>query len=200
MWHESAPMALLKIARMGNPVLKKVAEPVADPTDPAIATLAADMIETLDDIGGNGLAAPQVHVSKRVVVYRIAAHQIPSGAHCKPLPWTVLVNPVIEPLTDEREPIWERCLSIPGLHGIVPRYTRVRCTAQAMDGSRIERVTRGFHAMLLQHECDHLDGILYPMRMSDLSTLAFNSELGDRGFLYPRAVEEFEDNDATADT
>jgi len=192
-------MALLKIARMGNPVLKKVAEPVADARDPEIAKLAADMIETLDDIGGNGLAAPQVHVSKRVVVYRIAPHQIPPGAHFKPLPWTVLINPVIEPLTDEKKPIWERCLSIPGLHGIVPRYTRVRCTAQAMDGGRIERITRGFHAMLLQHECDHLDGILYPMRMTDLSTLAFNSELGDRGFLLPRAPEEFEDNGVTAD-
>jgi peptide deformylase len=193
-------MALLKIARMGNQVLKNVAEPVADPTDPEVATLAADMMETLEDIGGNGLAAPQVHVSKRVVVYRIAPHQIPAGSHFKPLPWTVLINPVIEPLTDEKKLIWERCLSIPGLHGMVPRYTRVRCTAQAMDGSSIERVTRGFHAMLLQHECDHLDGILYPMRMTDLSTLAFNSELGDRGFLYPRTAEEFEDNAATADT
>src|SRR6185437_14283265 len=138
-------MALLKIARMGNPILKKIAEPVADPTDPQIAKLAADMKETLEDIGGNGLAAPQVYVSKRIVVYRIAAHQIPAGVDFKPLPWTVLVNPVIEPLTDEKKPIWERCLSVPGLHGVVPRYTRVRCTAQALDGSCIERVTRGFH-------------------------------------------------------
>jgi peptide deformylase len=193
-------MALLKIARMGNEVLKKIAEPVADPTDPAIATLARDMMETLEDVGGNGLAAPQVHVSKRVVVYRIAPHQIPAGSGFKPLPWTVLINPVIEPLTDEKKLIWERCLSIPGLHGMVPRYTRVRCTAQAMDGNPIERVTRGFHAMLLQHECDHLDGILYPMRMTELSTLAFNSELGDRGFLYPRPAEEFAESDAVAGT
>ena len=188
-------MALLKIARMGNPVLRKIAEPVADPTDPEVARLAADMMETLLDIGGNGLAAPQVHISKRVVVYRIAPHQIPAGSGFKPLPWTVLINPVIEPLTEEKKLIWERCLSIPGLHGMVPRYTRVRCTAQATDGSPIERVTRGFHAMLLQHECDHLDGILYPMRMTDLTTLAFNSELGDRGFLYPRPAEEFEESD-----
>jgi peptide deformylase len=181
-------------------VLKKIAEPVADPTDPAIATLARDMMETLEDVGGNGLAAPQVHVSKRVVVYRIAPHQIPAGSGFKPLPWTVLINPVIEPLTDEKKLIWERCLSIPGLHGMVPRYTRVRCTAQAMDGSPIERVTRGFHAMLLQHECDHLDGILYPMRMTELSTLAFNSELGDRGFLYLRPAEEFAESDAVAGT
>lgn len=191
-------MALLKIARMGNPVLRKVADPVKDPTAPEVAELAASMRETLEDVGGNGLAAPQVHVSQRVVVYRIAPHQIPSGSSFKPLPWTVLVNPVIEPLTDEKKLIWERCLSIPGLHGRVPRYTRVRCTAQALDGTRIERVTRGFHAMLLQHECDHLDGILYPTRMNDLSTLAFNSELGERGFLYPRAAEEFEDDFAPA--
>jgi peptide deformylase len=191
-------MALLKIARMGNPILKRIAEPVSDPTDPQIAKLAADMRETLEDIGGNGLAAPQVYVSKRIVVYRIAAHQIPAGADFKPLPWTVLVNPVIEPLTDEKKPIWERCLSIPGLHGVVPRYTKVRCTAQALDGSRIERVSRGFHAMLLQHECDHLDGILYPMRMTDLSTLAFNSELGEHGFLFPRAAEEFVEDTADA--
>jgi peptide deformylase len=191
-------MALLKIARMGNPVLRKIAEPVADPTDPEVARLAADMMETLLDIGGNGLAAPQVHVSKRVVVYRIAPHQIPAGSDFKPLPWTVLINPVIEPLTQEKKLIWERCLSIPGLHGMVSRYTRVRCTAQAADGSPIERVTRGFHAMLLQHECDHLDGILYPMRMTDLTTLAFNSELGDRGFLYPRPADEFEENDTAA--
>jgi len=193
-------MAILKIARMGNPVLKKIAEPVSNPRDPHIAKLAEDMKETLEDIGGNGLAAPQVYVSKRIVVYRIAAHQIPPGSNFKPLPWTVLVNPVIEPLTDEKKPIWERCLSVPGLHGVVPRYTRVRCTAQALDGSRIERVVRGFHAMLLQHECDHLDGILYPMRMTDLSTLAFNSELGERGFLFPRPAEEFVEDETAATT
>ncbi len=192
-------MALLKIARMGNPALRKVAEPINDPTDPEVAELAASMMETLEDVGGNGLAAPQVHVSKRVVVYRIAPHQIPSGSSFNPLPWTILVNPVIEPLTDEKKLIWERCLSIPGLHGMVPRHTRVRCTAHALDGARIERVAVGFHAMLLQHECDHLDGILYPMRMNDLSTLAFNSELGERGFLYPRAAEEFEDGFTPAD-
>ena len=188
-------MAILKIARMGNPVLAAVAQRVPDPTNPEIARLANDMIDTLDDIGANGLAAPQVHVGKRIVVYRIAAHQIPQGAKLAPLPWTVLVNPVIEPLTDEKKPIWERCLSIPGLHGQVSRYTRVRCTAQALNGSRIERVARGFHAMLLQHECDHLDGILYPMRMTDLSTFAFNSELGERGFLYPRSPDEFEEDE-----
>lgn len=178
---------------MGNEVLKRVAEPVEDPTDPAIARLAADMRETLEDIGGNGLAAPQVHVPKRLVVYRVAAHQIPPGARMQPIPWRVLVNPVLAPLTEQKEPIWERCLSIPGLHGAVPRYTRVRLQAVRLDGAPIDVVASGFHAMLLQHECDHLDGILYPMRMTDLSMLAFNSELGDRGFFVSRPAEEFVD-------
>lgn len=184
-------MAILKIALMGNPVLKRVAERVPDPTAPEIAQLAADMRETLEDIGANGLAAPQVHVSKRVVVYRVAQHQIPPGSTMKPIPWRVLVNPIVTPLTTEKKPIWERCLSVPGLHGEVERYTSIRLQASGLDGAPINIRASGFHAMLLQHECDHLDGVLYPMRMTDLSKLAFNSELGDRGFFVPRSVEEF---------
>ena len=186
-------MAILKIALMGNDVLRKVAEPVDDPADPEIARLAADMRDTLDDIGANGLAAPQVHVSKRVVVYRITAHQIPPGAQMGPLDWRVLINPVITPASDEMMTIWERCLSIPGLHGAVPRYRHVRLRTQQLDGSSTEFEAAGFHAMVLQHECDHLDGILYPMRMTDLTTLSFNSELGDRGFFMPRDPAEYVD-------
>ncbi|MBM3581888.1 MAG: peptide deformylase [Alphaproteobacteria bacterium] len=186
-------MAVLKIALMGHPILRRAAEPVADPTDPEIRKLADDMRETLEDIGANGLAAPQVHVSKRVVVYRVAPHQIPPGAAMKPILWRTLVNPVVTPRTEEKKPIWERCLSVPGLHGQVPRYTKVRVSAKQTDGSDLTIDATGFHAMLLQHEIDHLDGILYPMRMTDLSTLAFNSELGDRGFFVPRSPEEFID-------
>lgn len=186
-------MAILKIALMGNPILKKVAEPVADPTAPDIKKLADDMRETLENIGANGLAAPQVHVSKRVVVYRVAPHQIPAGSTMKPIPWRVLVNPVLTSLTDEKKPIWERCLSLPGLHGQVLRHTEVRVTAKQTDGRDLDITATGFHAMLLQHEIDHLDGILYPMRMTDLSTLAFNSELGDHGFFVHRSPEEFVD-------
>jgi peptide deformylase len=184
-------MAILKIARMGNDILKRVAEPIDDPTEPAIARLAEDMRETLEDIGANGLAAPQVHVSKRLFVYRIAARQIPPGAALRPIPWRVLVNPILTPLSEEKQPIWERCLSIPGLHGEVPRYTQVRVEAVGLDGEAIDIAARGFHAMILQHEYDHLDGILYPMRMTDLSKLAFNSELGERGFIVPRSPDEF---------
>jgi peptide deformylase len=184
-------MAILKIAKMGNPVLYRVASPVVDLVIENIADLAEDMKETLEDIGGNGLAAPQVHVDKRVVVYRILAKQIPEGSNLKPVDWQVLINPVITPLTDEKLPIWERCLSLPGLHGQVSRYSKIELNAIAEDGSEVSIVAAGFHAMLLQHECDHLDGILYPMQMTDLSTLAFNSELGDKGFLVPRDPAEF---------
>ena len=176
---------------MGNEVLKRVAEPIDDPRDPAIADLACDMRDTLDDIGANGLAAPQVHVSKRMIVYRVTARQIPEGADMEPLDWRVLINPVLTPTSDEMMTIWERCLSIPGLHGRVPRHRDVRVEAQQLDGSSIDIAARGFHAMLLQHECDHLDGILYPMRMTDLASLSFNSELGDKGFMIPRDPAEF---------
>jgi len=185
-------MAILKIARMGNPVLKAVAAPIEDPTDPKWARLVDDMRDTLVDIHANGLAAPQVYVSKRLVLYRVAEHQIPPGSAMKPIAWTVLINPVITPLTEDKRPIWERCLSVPGLHGQVPRYTHIGCEAVGLDGKRLAVEARGFYASLLQHECDHLDGVLYPMRMTDMSTLSFNSELGDRGFFMPRSPSEFD--------
>ena len=186
-------MPILSIALMGNEVLKRVAEPVGEPMDPDISHLADDMRETLDHIGANGMAAPQVHVSKRVVVYRISARQIPTGAKMKPLDWRVLINPLITPASDEKVLIWERCLSVPGLHGQVPRYKKIRLQAQQLDGSTLNIPASGFHASLLQHECDHLDGVLYPMRMTDLSSLSFNSELGDKGFFIPRDPAEFID-------
>jgi peptide deformylase len=171
-------MAVLRIAKMGNPLLQRKAEPVADPTAPEIRRLAADMQETLEDIGASGLAAPQVFVSKRVVVYRIIAARIPPGSGLVPRPWTVMVNPVITPQTKETTPVWERCLSIPGLHGKVPRYLSIGIRYQDLEGRTHEHDAYSSWAALLQHECDHLDGILYPMRMSDLSLLAYNDEPG----------------------
>jgi peptide deformylase len=185
-------MAVLEIVKMGHPALKRVAEPVADPCAPEIARLVADMRETLEAIDANGLAAPQVQVNKRVVVYRVPARRVPKGARQQPVPWTVMVNPVIVPLTDEKKPIWERCLSLPGLYGKVPRYTRVHISFATLNGEHVERDAVGFHAMLLQHECDHLDGILYPMRMTDLSLLSFVSELGDGSSFYRYSPEEFD--------
>jgi peptide deformylase len=171
-------MAVLRIAKMGNPVLLRKAEPVRDPTAPEIKRLAADMQDTLEDIGASGLAAPQVFVSKRVVVYRIIASRIPEGSGLEPRPWTVMVNPVITPKREQKTPVWERCLSIPGLHGKVPRYLDISISYQDLDGRRHQHDAYSSWAALLQHECDHLDGIVYPMRMTDLSLLAYNDEPG----------------------
>jgi peptide deformylase len=171
-------MAVLRIAKMGNPVLLKKAAPVSDPTAPEIRKLAADMQETLEDIGASGLAAPQVFESKRVVVYRMIASRIPEGSGLVPRPWTVMVNPVITPKAEAKTPVWERCLSIPGLHGKVPRYLDISISYQDLDGRTHTHDAHSSWAALLQHECDHLDGIVYPMRMTDLSLLAYNEEPG----------------------
>ena len=171
-------MAVLRIAKMGNPVLLKKAEPVADPTAREIRDLAADMQETLEDIGASGLAAPQVFVSKRVVVYRMIASRIPAGSGIQPRPWTVMVNPVITPKTEKTTPVWERCLSVPGLHGKVPRYLNIHIRYQTLEGKTESYDAHSSWAALLQHECDHLDGILFPQRMTDLSLLAYNEEPG----------------------
>ena len=174
-------MAILKIARMGHPVLRRVADPVADPAAPEVRRLVRNMLETLQDIGGVGLAAPQVHVSKRVVIFEVPAERAArdgNGEAPPPgIPMTALINPVIEPLGEEKVLGWEACLSVPGLTGAVPRWTRIRYSGFGLQGERIEREAHGFHARVVQHECDHLDGILYPMRMTDLTSLAFAEEL-----------------------
>lgn len=174
-------MAILKIARMGHPVLAQKAAPVADPGAPEIRRLVSDMVETMIDANGAGLAAPQVHVPLRVVVFQAPEGRSDPGLseaerydHTAPL--TVLVNPEIEILDDQREAGWEGCLSVPGLRGVVERAANIRYRGFGLDGKVIERVARGFHARVVQHECDHLDGILYPSRMSDLSKLIFESE------------------------
>ena len=185
-------MAILKIARMGHPVLSRVATRVEDPTDPEIARLAADMRETLEDIGASGIAAPQVFVEKRVVVYRMIAARIPAGSGIEPVPWTVMVNPEITPLAEEKIPVWERCLSIPGLHGKVPRFPRISIRYQTLEGGTVEQEAHGTWSALLQHECDHLDGVLSPMRMEDLSLLAFNESpgpLAEEAAQYPDRVD-----------
>jgi peptide deformylase len=174
-------MAILKIARMGHPVLRGVAAEIADPTSPEIARLVADMCETLADIGGAGLAAPQVHVPLRLVIFQVPAERTTGAEGDVALELTALVNPVIEPIGEARELGWEGCLSVPGLRGAVPRWTRIRYRGLTPRGGRVERVAAGFHARVVQHECDHLDGILYPQRMLDLGLLVFNEE----GARYP---------------
>ena len=187
-------MAILKIARMGHPVLGRPALPVADPAAPAIARLIEDMVDTLVDAKGAGLAAPQVHVPLRLVLFRVppgreTAREESDGGESDgeesdsaPAPAlespTVLINPEIEPIGESMVEDMEACLSLPGLAGMVPRHDRIRYRWTDTEGRAHECEAWGFHARVVQHECDHLDGILYPMRMTDLSTLAFTSELG----------------------
>ncbi|MCP5155565.1 MAG: peptide deformylase [Ectothiorhodospiraceae bacterium] len=185
-------MAIRKIARMGHPVLRQVAAPIADPTDPEVARLARDLVDTCEDIGGNGIAAPQVHESVRMFVYRVRDTVMPPGARMAPIPWTVVVNPVLEPMGEEKKLYWERCLSLPDLCGQVPRYRTIRFRYSGLDGTVTEYVARGFHARLLQHEHDHLDGVLYPMRMADMSSLAYVSERGPAVYpAFPFDAEDF---------
>jgi peptide deformylase len=170
-------MAVLKIARMGHPVLRDRAETVEDVSTPEIRALVADMIETLEDIGGAGLAAPQVYVPLRVVLFHVPVERIAEEPRAEPMGWTVLINPVVTPLNEETELGWEGCLSVPGLRGVVPRHIRVHYGGMTPDGEEITCEASGFHARVVQHECDHLDGVLFPMRMTDLSLLSFTGEL-----------------------
>jgi peptide deformylase len=166
-------MAILKIARMGHPVLLAPAAPVADAGAPEVARLIADMAETLADAGGVGLAAPQVFTPLRLFLYLVPASRA-EGAEQVPL--TVVINPEVTPMGDEIALGWEGCLSIPGLRAAVPRFERVRLTGIGADGAPIDKEIAGFEARVVQHEADHLDGVLYPMRMSDFRFFGFNEE------------------------
>jgi peptide deformylase len=183
-------MAVLKIARMGHPVLLRRADSVVDPTAPDLARLAADMIETMHDAPGVGLAAPQVHVSLRLIVFwvpraRADDPDAPEGSARGPVAPTILVNPEIEEAGDACDASWERCLSLPGLTGLVSRPRQIRYAGMGLNGERIARVAEGFHARVVQHECDHLDGILYPRRMTDLSRLGFVEDVSRYGLARP---------------
>jgi peptide deformylase len=173
-------MALLKIARMGHPVLLARAERVADPDDPTVRQLIDDMIETMHDARGAGLAAPQVHVGRRVFVYRVPDERS-TGPDDPPLAVQALINPQITPIGDGMVLRLEGCLSIPGLRAAVPRHARVRYEGIDCEGRAVEGEAVGFLSMVLQHENDHLDGILYPMRMTDMSRFGFEDELARHG-------------------
>jgi peptide deformylase len=162
---------------MGHPVLLQNCEPVTDPGAPAIRRLVADMFETMEDASGAGLAAPQVHVPLRLFVFRVSEARGQEDADDIPVGNTVVINPEVELLTDELVPRWEGCLSIPGLRAAVPRAPRVRYRGIDCDGAEVEREASGFHAGVVQHEFDHLNGILYPMRMKDFSLFGFTEEL-----------------------
>jgi len=164
-----ADMAILPVAHMGADVLKRRADEFTDFSDPALPALVNNMIDTMFAQVGVGLAAPQVFVPKRLVIFYVPKSR--NGGDEVPL--TVMVNPVITPISDAQEEQYEGCLSVPGLTGKVPRWLKIRYSWQDLKGNRFEREAETFHARVVQHECDHLDGVLYPMRMRDMTSLAF---------------------------
>ncbi|MEH6630276.1 MAG: peptide deformylase [Halopseudomonas aestusnigri] len=178
-------MTLLKISKMGHPVLWRKADPVDNPSSPDVYKLVENMIETMNDAGGTGIAAPQVYESQRVFIFFVSKTRAQSEAERLGLelegdgsvPLTVLINPEIDFIGEEMDESWEGCLSIPNLMGKVPRYRSICYRGYGLDGKLIERDASGFHARVVQHEYDHLDGILYPERMTDMRQLIFSSEV-----------------------
>jgi peptide deformylase len=163
------------VLRMGDPRLLAAAQPVEAFDTPELHALLSDMRDTMDQLDGAGLAAPQIGVSLRVVIFGFEANaRYPEAA---PVPYTVLINPRLTPLSDEETEAWEGCLSVPGLRGMVPRWSRLHYLGFDAMGRRFEHEVEEFHARVVQHECDHLDGILYPMRVRDLSRFGFTDVL-----------------------
>ena len=160
-----------EVLRMGDPRLLERSREVEAFGTPQLLSLVADMRDTMAHLNGAGLAAPQIAVGLRVVIFGVQKN--PRYPDAEEVPDTVLVNPVVEPLGEEMEEGWEGCLSVPGMRGAVPRYRRVRYRGFDENGNPLERIAEDFHARVVQHECDHLDGILYPMRMPDLSRFGF---------------------------
>lgn len=164
------------VLKMGDARLLRKAQPVVDFGSDELHKLVADMEDTMRYLDGAGLAAPQIGVDLRVVVFGFDANVRYPAA--EPIPFTILVNPEIVPLSSEEETGWEGCLSVPGMRGMVPRYVNLRYRGFDLDGTPIDRTVSGFHARVVQHECDHLDGILYPMRIRDLRLFGFADALG----------------------
>lgn len=168
-------MAIRQVLRMGDARLYDVSEPVKDLDDPLLVELIGDMRDTMKAMNGAGLAAPQIGVPRRVVIFGIARN--PRYPDAEEVPETVLINPEIQPIGKGMEQGWEGCLSIPGMRGLVPRYSEIRYTGRDERGNPVDRTVAGFHARVVQHECDHLDGILYPARIDDIRNFGFEDEL-----------------------
>ena len=168
-------MTIRTILKMGDPRLLRIAPPVERFATAELQELVADMFETMRSVNGAGLAAPQIGVDLQLVIFGFNRNDRYPDA--PPVPETVLLNPVIEPIGDEVEEGWEGCLSVPGLRGVVPRFARIRYRGVDIEGRPLEREAEGFHARVVQHECDHLVGVLYPMRVRDFSRFGFTSVL-----------------------
>jgi peptide deformylase len=168
-------MAVRRVLKMGDPLLYRKAEPVKGFNTPELDALIADMFDTMAALNGAGLAAPQIGVSQRVVIFSVESN--PRYPDVEPVPTTVLINPSLTPIGDEMEEGWEGCLSVPGLRGLVTRHKSLRYTGFDQHGKPFDRTVSGFHARVVQHECDHLDGILYPMRLRDIRLLGFEDAL-----------------------
>jgi peptide deformylase len=172
-------VAIREVLKMGHPLLRRVAEPVGAFGSPELLELVRDMDDTMRSLNGAGLAAPQIGVSLRVVIFEVKRN--PRYPAVGEVPYTVLVNPELLPLGDELEDGWEGCLSVPGLRGLVPRHRRLRYRGWDAHGLPLERSVEGFHARVVQHEVDHLDGILYPMRLRSLHELGYEDTLFPKG-------------------
>lgn len=168
-------MTVREILKMGDPRLLRVAKPVREFDTPELHALVKDMFETMVDAKGAGLAAPQIGVDLALVIFGFK--QNPRYPQAEPVPETVLLNPQITALSDEEEAGWEGCLSVPGMRGVVPRFARIRYTGFDLQGQPVDREAEGFHARVVQHECDHLIGKLYPMRIRDFSQFGYTSVL-----------------------
>ncbi len=168
-------MAIKPVLRMGNSLLLQRAEEIAQFDTPELHALIQDMQDTMAHMNGAGIAAPQIGVSQRVVIFGVGHN--PRYPDAEQVPYTVLVNPVLRPIGDSKEEGWEGCLSVPGMRGLVSRHSRLHYSGFDQYGNPIDRLVSGFHARVVQHECDHLDGILYPMRIDDLRKFGYTDVL-----------------------
>ena len=168
-------MSVKKILRLGDALLLRQAEEVKKFNSSELHSLLNDMRDTMKALDGVGLAAPQIGINLRIVIFGVESS--PRYPDAEVVPETVLINPVITPITQAKENGWEGCLSVPGMRGLVPRFTQIRYQGKDQFGGLIDRTVSGFHARVVQHECDHLDGILYPMRIEDMRNFGFSSEL-----------------------
>ncbi len=168
-------MAIKTVLRMGDPILLQQAQPVEQFNTPELHALIQDMQDTMEHMIGAGIAAPQIGVSLQVVIFGVGSN--PRYPDAEQVPYTVLINPVLTPIQAEMEDDWEGCLSVPGMRGIVPRHMRLHYTGFDQFGNPIDRLVSGFHARVVQHECDHLIGVLYPMRIKNLKDFGFTDVL-----------------------